>query len=283
MVFFEKNSATSGLKVGHPNFQVIHQETTDFQEILIGETQEYGRALFLDGIIQSTAADEAIYHEMLVHPVVAHAKTARNILVAGAGEGASLRELLKHRSVAQIDAVEIDGSMTRAAQKHLQSWHCGAFEDERVTVYETDIFDHLAAVGSDVYDCIIVDLTDPIGPDGEFCTDSLIFDTDFLKLLKLALRPGGCVVMQAGELLPPLGVTLPALRQQFSWVQPYSVFVPSFHGNWTFILLSLEDGLAAKQEIEIKLKALEQVPHSFFSTATFLHAEEEADRFLASP
>ena len=282
MEFFEKNSATSGLKIGHPNFEVIHQCTTGFQEIIIGETEQYGRALFLDGIIQSTEADEAIYHEMLVHPGIAHTKTARNILVAGAGEGASLRELLKHASVVKIDAVEIDGGMVQAAQNHLPGWHCGAFEDERVTVYETDIFDHLAAAGADAYDYIIVDLTDPIDPDGEFCAESLIFDSAFLRMLQDALRPGGCVIIQAGELLPALAQVLPALKQQFSWVRPFSVFVPSFHGKWTFLLLAAEDKSAERQEIEIRLKALEQLPRRYFSGEAYLQASKEADVFFAS-
>jgi len=281
MVFFEKNSASFGLEIGHPEFEVIHQITTEFHEILIGETQKYGRALFLDGVIQSTEADEAIYHEMLVHPVMVHTQNAEKVLVAGAGEGASLRELLKHTSATQIDAVEIDGGMIRAARAHLPNWHKGAFDDARVSVFEADIFDHLSAAGSAAYDAILVDLTDPIDEDGEFCADSLTFKPEFLTLLQTALKPGGVIVMQAGERLAGLGQMLPKLRQRFTWVQPYSVFVPSFHGNWTFLLLATEEKSGRKQEIEAKLQELEQLQLSYFSRLAYLHAAEEAERFFA--
>jgi len=280
MVYFEKNSATFGLEIGHPNFKIVHQEATEFQEILIGETQRYGRALFLGGVIQSTQVDEAIYHEMLVHPVIAHAKTARNILVAGAGEGASLRELLKYKSVTKIDAVEIDGGMISAARNHLSEWHCGAFDDARVTVYEADIFEHLNVVGADAYDCIIVDLTDPIDADGEFYADSLTFKPAFLDLLQSALRAGGCIVMQAGERLAALGGMLPTLEQRFTWVQPYSVFVPSFHSNWAFLLLADEDKTAGDPTDSTALVGQDALPCRYFSELAFAHAAEQADRFF---
>jgi len=282
MVYYEQNAASFGLKIGHPDFKIVHQQTTEFQGILIAETQKYGRALFLDGVIQSTEADEGIYHDMLVHPVMAHVKAARKILVAGAGEGASLRELLKHSSVEHIDAVEIDGGMIRAAKEHLPSWHKGAFADDRVTVLEADIFDHLETTGSDAYDGIIVDLTDPIDADGEFCADSLIFNKDFLKLLQTALKPGGCMVVQAGERLSALGQVLPLLKRQFSWVQPYSVFVPSFYGNWTFLLLADEDKSSPQRGIEAALTAQESLSCGYFSRLAYLHAAEQADRFFTA-
>jgi spermidine synthase len=283
MVYIEKNAPSFGLEIGHQGFKAIHQQTSDYQEILVAETQRYGRALFLDGVIQSSAADEAIYHEMLVHPALAHADDAQDILVVGAGEGATLRELLKHKSVRHIDAVEIDGAMIRAAKEHLPAWHKGAFADDRVRVLECDILEHLAATGADAYDIIIVDLTDPITPDGEFCPDSLTFNGPFLAQLKKALRPDGCIAMQVGECAAALAQPLAVLGGQFGSVQLYSVPIPSFHSNWAFILLAEGDHAWAQHNTQAALTGLEQLPSVYFSRLAYLLAAEQADRFFAAP
>lgn len=57
-----------------------------YQEILILDTIGFGRALFLDGIPQSSALDEHIYHEALIHPVlIAHQQPRRSSLLEGGG------------------------------------------------------------------------------------------------------------------------------------------------------------------------------------------------------
>ena len=50
--------------------QTVVSTTSKYQEILIAEVQGFGRALFLDGIPQSSALDEHIYHEVLIHPAL---------------------------------------------------------------------------------------------------------------------------------------------------------------------------------------------------------------------
>ena len=43
--------------------RVIHRETSKLQELLIFENWKLGRVLAIDGVIQTTEADEFIYHE----------------------------------------------------------------------------------------------------------------------------------------------------------------------------------------------------------------------------
>ncbi|PCI62900.1 MAG: hypothetical protein COB37_06185 [Kordiimonadales bacterium] len=277
--YFEKNADVFGLELGHLDFEPVHTEQTAYQKILIADTRKYGRALFLDGIIQSTEADESMYHEMLIHPVLAHANCPAKILVAGAGEGASLRELLRHPFVQEIDAVEIDASMMMAARNHLTKWHRGAFDDNRVRLIEADIFDHLDGLKGG-YDAIVVDLLDPIDETGAFDADCLMFDDRFLQLLKSALNPGGCIVMQIGERKMDLADVFPKLRSYFSWLKPYSVLVPSFHENWTFMLLAEEDRSADEGAVETAMSDTQKLPTSYFSPLAFKFAAEQADRFF---
>ncbi|MBL4787649.1 MAG: methyltransferase domain-containing protein [Kordiimonadaceae bacterium] len=277
--YFEKNADAFGVEIGHLDFKPILAATTDFQEILIADTRKYGRALFLDGIIQSTEADEGMYHEMLVHPVLAHVGLPAKILVAGAGEGASLRELLRHPSVQEIDAVEIDAGMIKAAREHLPSWHRGAFDDTRVTIIEADIFDHLEGFKGG-YDAIVVDLLDPIDDDGAFDANCLMFNDCFLSLLKSALNPGGCIVMQIGERTSALKGIFPKLKTFFHWLKPYSVLVPSFHENWTFLLLAAEDKSAYGDAVETAMTDTQKLPTSYFSPLAFKFAAEQAAHFF---
>ena len=46
---------------------------SDFQDIVIFESETHGRVMVLDGIIQITEGDEFVYQEMLAHvPLIAH-------------------------------------------------------------------------------------------------------------------------------------------------------------------------------------------------------------------
>ena len=66
---------------------------------MVAETKTWGRALFLDGVIQLTQKDEMSYQEMMAHvPIFAH-PNPKSVLVIGAGDGGVVREVLKHKSV----------------------------------------------------------------------------------------------------------------------------------------------------------------------------------------
>ncbi|MEA3509168.1 MAG: spermidine synthase, partial [candidate division NC10 bacterium] len=50
-------------------------EQTPFQHLAVLDTYQYGRMLVLDGAIQTTEADEFVYHEMITHvPMTVHPK-----------------------------------------------------------------------------------------------------------------------------------------------------------------------------------------------------------------
>src|SRR4029077_20426214 len=83
----------------HELKKVLLRVRTPFQNVILADSFSFGRCLILDGEIQSARFDEFIYHECLVHPAMAlHAKP-REILILGGGEGATVREILRHPSV----------------------------------------------------------------------------------------------------------------------------------------------------------------------------------------
>lgn len=88
--------------------KIYFENKTAHQHLIIFENANFGRVMALDGIVQTTEADEFIYHEMLTHvPLMAHGE-ARRVLIIGGGDGGILREVCKHSSVEHITQVEID-------------------------------------------------------------------------------------------------------------------------------------------------------------------------------
>jgi spermidine synthase len=62
---------------------------SEFQSIDVFETEALGAALALDGVFQTSVADEFVYHEMLVHPALTTARSIKNFVVIGGGDGGS--------------------------------------------------------------------------------------------------------------------------------------------------------------------------------------------------
>ena len=117
--------------------RVVVRARTAYQEVVIAETEAYGRALFIDGLVQSTESDEALYHEPFIHPgMIVHGRP-RRVLLGGIGEGACLREILRHASVEEVLAVDIDREIVAICREHLPDWSAGAFEDPGVGQFGT--------------------------------------------------------------------------------------------------------------------------------------------------
>lgn len=169
--------------------KTIYSEKTDFQQIDIVETEYFGKMMVLDGVIQTTAFDEFIYHEMIVHvPMFAH-PNPKKVLVIGGGDGGSVREITKHKGVEKVDWVDIDGRVIEACKTYLPEWN---HMIQGNPVVEVKIMDGLAHMKESQghYDVIVVDCSDPVGP-GE-----LLFQYDFYKDIYGALKEDGLFVQQ---------------------------------------------------------------------------------------
>lgn len=161
---------------------------SDYQRIDVFESYEFGRILTLDGFIMLTQKDEFVYHEMIAHIPMAINLNAKKVLVIGAGDGGTVRELAKYKSINQIDVVEIDGKVVEVCKEYLPQTACG-FDDERVSVYYQDGLKFVRKYENE-YDVIIVDSTDPFGP-GEG-----LFTKEFYGNCFKALKDDGIMVNQ---------------------------------------------------------------------------------------
>ncbi|MDX5372660.1 MAG: polyamine aminopropyltransferase [Pseudomonadaceae bacterium] len=201
--------------------RLLHEVQAAYGHLVIFENPRMGRVMALDGVVQTTEADEFIYHEMLAHvPILAHG-AAKRVLIVGGGDGGTLREVRRHRDVESITLVEIDGALLELCREHLPNHSCGAFEDPRLSLV---IGDGLHFVGGtrETFDVIIVDSTDPQGP------GQALFCADFYRACRRCLNEGGILVAQNGT---------PFL--QLSQVQHSAGCLDELFADWHFYLAAV--------------------------------------------
>ncbi|MEZ5670242.1 MAG: polyamine aminopropyltransferase [Alphaproteobacteria bacterium] len=155
----------------------LHREQSPYQAIEILEHADYGRILVLDGLIQASQADEFIYHEMALHvPLLGRARRDAAVLIIGGGDGGALREALVHDFVARVTMVEIDRRVIELSNRYLGV--NGAYDDPRVQLIVADAAGPVrdARARGEIYDVILLDLTEPVGPSANLFTEAFLAD-----------------------------------------------------------------------------------------------------------
>ncbi len=215
--------------------EVLAEERSPFQSIVVVQTVSHGRVLLLDGAVQVTEADEFVYQEMISHvPLLAHG-SARRVLIIGAGDGGVLRRVLQHASVEEAVMVEIDGAVMRLARQHIPAIGGNAWSDPRATIIEGDGIKHVAEAAEGAYDVIIVDSTDPVG------VGEVLFTTEFYADCRRILGPAGILVSQCGvPFMQPdeLRQTRQRQVQSFQWASAYVVAVPTYVGGFMTLAIA---------------------------------------------
>lgn len=217
--------------------EVLAMSDTVYQRVLIAESLGHGRILMLDGKLQSAESDEELYHELLVHPSMTFHPNPRRVLIIGGGEGATLREVLKHKTVETVTMVDIDAELIELSKRYLGSWHRGSFEDPRLKLQITDGREFIEG-DQNKYDIVIMDVVDLDlnGPSRS------LYTVEFFQLLKARLAAGGLVAIQSMSIShmnsKGHGLLRRTLESVFSEVHSYHTSIPSFHCDWTFIIVS---------------------------------------------
>ena len=169
------------------NKQLVSKKS-EFQSIDVFDSPEFGKFLTLDGFMMLTEEDEFIYHEMIVHVPMAVKRDAKKILVIGAGDGGTIRELVQYDSIEQIDMVEIDKMVVDVCREFLPLT-ASKLDDPRVNLYFEDGLKFVRSKSNE-YDIVIVDSTDPFGPGED------LFTREFYGNCYKALKDDGILVNQ---------------------------------------------------------------------------------------
>ncbi|KAL2619935.1 hypothetical protein R1flu_000140 [Riccia fluitans] len=222
------------LKVEKPLFD----DQSDFQHVQVFKSETYGKVLVLDGVIQLTERDEFSYQEMISHLPMCSVKDPKRVLVIGGGDGGVLRELSRHSSIERIDMCEIDKMVVEVSKGYFPDVAIG-FKDPRVNLVIGDGVKFLQDAEAGIYDVIIVDSSDPVGPaEG-------LFQRPFYMNLTRALRPGGVACTQAESIwlhLPIIKEVMTICSEIFKGSLGYAwTSVPTYpSGTIGFMLLSTD-------------------------------------------
>jgi len=221
---------TAGVALSCKVARTLHSEQTPFQKLDVIETTEFGRMLVLDGMVQTTEADEFVYHEMIAHIALQTHPHPRRVAVIGGGDGGAVREVLKYRSVESVKLVEIDQRVVEASRTYLPTLSSG-LSDPRVECLYVDGIQHIRQ-NKDAYDVILVDSTEPVGPAVG------LFSQEFYKDCFESLTDGGILVAQTESPFfnrDVLGRAFRAIASVFPVSRLYLASVPTYpSGLWSF-------------------------------------------------
>ncbi len=187
-IWFEETH-TDGHRVHWKIKETLWLEKTPFQELRVVDMVDFGKALILDGALQTTERDEFIYHEMITHVAMYAHPNPERVLIIGGGDGGTLREVLKHPEVQHVDMVEIDQRVVEVCKEFLPTI-ASAYDDPRAHLFFED---GVAFVrdASGRYDVILVDSSDPTGPAVE------LFGAEFYRNCRSILNEDGIMVAHA--------------------------------------------------------------------------------------
>ncbi|WP_022852713.1 polyamine aminopropyltransferase [Thermodesulfatator atlanticus] len=216
----------------------IYEKRTPYQHLLIYKNPLWGRFLVLDGITQFTEKDEFIYHETIVFcAATAQEAPPKKVLVIGGGDGGVVRELQRIPSIESILQLEIDQDVFNACQKYLREI-AGDYEDPRVEFRIADGARFVAESPEEVFDLVIIDCTDPIGP------AVVLYTEEFYRNVAKVLKPSGRFIQQASipRFFPKtLPMAYHRAQKAFPVVEVLRAPVPCYGDEIAFILGSKKD------------------------------------------
>jgi len=204
--------------------ELIYEGRTAFQAVRIFRNGTLGRVMTLDEVVQTTEADEFIYHEMISHPAILAHGAVRKVLIVGGGDGGVLEEVLKH-GVEKVVQCEIDREVTELSRAHLPSICGKAFEDPRTECVFGDGARYVAET-EERFELVIIDSTDPAGP------GLVLFSEEFYRNCRRCMTPGGVLVTQNGVPFlqrDELQNSVAAFRKIFNHGGCYLAGVPTYY------------------------------------------------------
>ncbi|MFD0715772.1 polyamine aminopropyltransferase [Paenibacillus sp. GCM10027626] len=220
------------LKISYRIKEVLFEETSEFQHVMVLDSYDFGPMLVLDGAVQTTSKDGFIYNEMIAHVPLSLHPNPRDVLIIGGGDCGAAREAAKYNQVARVDMVEIDELVVRASKQYMPEVS-GNLSDPRVHFHYADGV-QFAKEAQREYDVIIVDSSDPVGPAVQ------LFETAFYQSLHRALKDDGIMVSQSQSPIFHADImkqSYDRIGQLFSDRRLYTAVVPTYPGGlWSFTL-----------------------------------------------
>jgi spermidine synthase len=166
---------------------------------------------------------------MFTHP------NPERVLIIGGGDGGTAREVLRHPTVRQVDMVEIDEAVVRAAKEFLPQ--VGDWDNPKLNVLYKDGIQFVKDIDTP-YDVIIIDGSDPVGPaEG-------LFEDEFIQACYDGLGKDGVLTAQTEspwvpEYYSSMKQVFSALDNIYERSSMYLAYIPLYPaGMWSFSFAS---------------------------------------------
>ncbi|MFC1845836.1 polyamine aminopropyltransferase [Chloroflexota bacterium] len=255
---FSEKDPFSPINYTYKVSKVLYSGKSKFQDMLVFESPDFGRVLALDGVVQLTERDEFFYHEMLAQVAMHAHADPRKVLIIGGGDGGTLREVLKHKSVEKAQLIELDMQVVEISKTYLPGL-ASAFSDPRANVAEMDGSKFVKETG-EKFDIVIVDSTDPVD------AAKVLFSDEFFADVHSMLNKDGMLVMQTESLHFHRRFVIDVqqrLGKIFKTVKLYTVPLSTYAGNWwTFSIASKKhDPASPVRQHEVETKYYDQQVH----------------------
>lgn len=239
----------------------LHEAQSPFQKVEVFESEQWGNVMLIDGYYMVTGKDNFVYHEMMSHPALYSHANPKDVVIIGGGDCGTLREVLKHPSVATATQIDIDQEVTIASEKFFPEL-CDSNNDPRAQLMWIDGIQWMADAPDASADIIIIDSTDPIGP-GEG-----LFTRPFYAQCMRVLRDGGIIVQQSESPLIHLPL-IKAIRQAwrdvgFSNDITEQFFLPSYPTGWWSASMACkgDNNWQAKRDCDVSTRYYNSAIHN---------------------
>ncbi len=236
MSYYEE-PITSTLKRAIKIKEIIYSRKTEYQQIDVIDSYDFGRILFLDKRFQTSEKEEFFYHESIIHPAFMTHPHPQDILLIGGGDGGALEEICKYKEVKSITMIELDPEVVNVAKKFLRKICKNSFDDPRVELIFTDGRGFLEDT-KEKYDIIVLDLTDPLEP------SKFLYTKEFYKICKSKLKTGGILTLHNDTPFyfpEAFNIITKTLMSVFSNIRQFVTFIIGYGFDFAFSICSKSD------------------------------------------
>ena len=213
----------------------LYSSKSKYQKIEILDSVAMGKVMLLDNKVMVSEKDEFYYHESIAHPALSIHPNPKRVMVIGGGDGGTVREVLKYKTVEEIELVEIDEEVISVSRKYFPEVAC-ELNNPKLKIKLNDAIEYIKNAKENSYDAILCDSTDPEG----FAAG--LISKEFYKNAGKALKENGIYICQSGSLLiqeKEFKTSLENMRTAFKYVDALVSIVPTYPGCvWSFLIAS---------------------------------------------
>lgn len=225
----------------------LHKSQSMFQDIAVVDTENFGKCLFLDGLIQCTQSDHELYDRHILAKI---RPSDRRLLILGGGDGYIAQTAFALNPHLEITIVDLDRAVVDVCREYLAQ---SIFERPNLKLVINDALHFLMSAPKGHYDGVVCDLTDfPVGFENK---KILNFYTQVFSHVQRVMKPEAWMSGYAGIKSVSLGATNVAallneeLKRHFSRVELKASLIPSFGEQCYFLYASTPEQVAERCDV----------------------------------